>query len=106
VLFRASFAGSPIHPLGDLKGKAKVTEKKENEIPSNKTPKGGETVDSGSDKKKDGKKKKKRIKKIVYYGSDASSFHQGRTTTHPLQRKGWLSVFRTSLRQVNLLCAF
>jgi hypothetical protein len=90
VLFRASFAGSPIHPLCVLligirvvlfikgliarrdrsKGKGKVTDKKEKEIPSNETPK-GETVDSGSSKKK--KDEKKCIKKIVYYDNDASS---------------------------------
>jgi hypothetical protein len=52
------------------KGKGKVTDEKEKEMPSNETPK-GEIVDSGSSNKKD--KKKKCIKKIVYYYDDASS---------------------------------
>ncbi len=55
----------------DPKGKGKVTDEKE--ILSGNTPKGGETVDSGSGKNKKDGKKKKRIKKIVYYDSDASS---------------------------------
>jgi hypothetical protein len=51
-----------------------VTVKKEEEVLSGYTPKGGETVDSKFDKnKKDKKKKKKRIKKIMYYDSDGSS---------------------------------
>jgi hypothetical protein len=56
----------------DPKDKGKITDEKEKEVLSGDTPKGGETVDSGSSKnKKD--KKKKRIKKIVYYDNDASS---------------------------------
>jgi hypothetical protein len=55
----------------DPKGKGKVTNEKEKDMPSNKTPK-GETIDSGSRKKKD-ENKKKCIKKIVYYDSDTSS---------------------------------
>jgi hypothetical protein len=48
-----------------------VTDEKEKEIPSNKTPK-GENIDSRpGKKKKDGKKKC--IKKIVYYDSETSS---------------------------------
>ena len=57
----------------DPKGKAKMTEEKEKEILSGDTPKGGETVDSGTGKKKKDGKKKEHTKKIVYYNSDASS---------------------------------
>jgi hypothetical protein len=49
----------------DPKGKGKVTNEKEKEIPSNETPK-GETIDSGSSKKKD-RKKNKRTKKICHF---------------------------------------
>jgi hypothetical protein len=54
----------------DPKGKAKVT--KEKEIPTGEAPKGGETIDSRSSKKKEGKRRK-HINKIVYYDSDSSS---------------------------------
>jgi hypothetical protein len=57
----------------DPKGKAKVTEEKENEIPSSDTPKGVETIDFRSSKKKKDGKNKKCIKKIVYYDSNTSS---------------------------------
>jgi hypothetical protein len=57
----------------DSKGKAKVAEEKEKEIPSNDTLKGGEVVDSETSKKNKDGKKKKRIKKIVYYDNDTSS---------------------------------
>jgi hypothetical protein len=53
------------------KGKAKVIKEK---IPTNNVAKGGETIDSRSDKRnKCKKKKKKRIKKIVYYDNNSSS---------------------------------
>jgi hypothetical protein len=48
-----------------------VIKEKEKILADNMT-KGGETVDSGFDKRMEGKKKK-RIKKIVYYDNDYSS---------------------------------
>jgi AAA15 family ATPase/GTPase len=57
----------------DPKGKGKVTDEKEKEVLSDNTPKGAETVKSGSGKNKKGEKKNKGIKKIMYYNSDTSS---------------------------------
>jgi hypothetical protein len=57
----------------DPKGKAKMAKEKEKEVLSGDTPKGGETIDSGSSKKKKDEKKKKCNTKIVYYDSEASS---------------------------------
>jgi hypothetical protein len=64
----------------DPKGKGMVVNDKEKESLFNE-PRDDKPTDSGSSHKNRDGKKKKRIKKIIYYDSDASSFHQGTTTT-------------------------
>jgi hypothetical protein len=81
----------------DPKGKGKVIDEKEKGVPSNKTPR-GETIDSGSGKKK------KCIKKLVYYDMMHLHLHQGRTTTHPLHRKSQLN--KTIPRPLLTILAF
>jgi hypothetical protein len=79
----------------DPKGKGMVVNDKEKESLFNE-PRDDKPTDSGSSHKNRDGKKKKRIKKIIYYDSDASSFHQGTTTTTPHPRKGRL-IKTTSL---------
>jgi hypothetical protein len=70
-----------------------VTEEKE--IPTGETPKGGETIDSGSGKKKEGKRRKC-IKKTVYYENDSSSSQKDNDGSSSIKKTIKQNYFKTS----------
>jgi hypothetical protein len=85
----------------DPKGKVKVTEEKE--IPTDETPKGGETIDSGSGKKKEGKRRKC-IKKTVYYENDSSSSQKDNNNSSSIKKTVKQNYFKTYFNYSRIPC--